>query len=117
MFDIEIRKIQMTYHESIIKSLRKQIKWSKAYIGLCIFNTLSFVYNGFEKSNSISILYFIGCLIWVVLIFLTISNIKNQKIQLKNSIESYNEELKIIDYPKYLKEQRTLKLKKLKKAE
>ena len=111
-FEILQHKYQLTFYESIIKSQKNQIKYNKINIIIFSLNYTSFCFLSFH----VSIFYFIYCSIWAILIFICIKNIKLLRKKLKINIELYYNELKIVDYSKYLKEQRKLKLQKIKKV-
>jgi hypothetical protein len=61
-------------------------------------------------------IFFITTFIWITLIFTTNKKITDKKVSLKEYIKKYDDQLKIVDYPKYLKTQRTQKLNKIKKS-
>lgn len=114
------------YENELLKSYERQvhvtkrsIKWDKIYIGLCSFNVLSFTANVFRYYNNdkwLSLFFLITTFIWITLIFTTNKKITDKKVSLKEYIKKYDDQLKIVDYPKYLKTQRTQKLNKIKKS-
>jgi len=113
---MQIHKTQLSYYESMIKFCHRQILWDKGFIALYLFNEIFLCYNSIKASSfSVSIFYLITFILWIILLSVNIKNLKEHKEKLKKSIVLYNTELKIVDFPKYLKNQRMLKLKKLNK--
>lgn len=107
----------LDHYKSMNKTISRKITWQKWYIGLCVFNAITFTFNAIKYFNNKSFIFLIyGILIfaWIGLSYWTNKTIKKDKISLKNYQNLEIEELKILDYPKYLKTERTKKLKKLK---
>lgn len=117
--DLYYEKELLKSYESQIKSIKKSIKWEKAYIGLCMFNVISFLINAIKHFNDkwwLFLLLFISSLIWVIIIIFTYKSIKIKKNTLTGYLQLHDKQLQVVDYPKYLKTQRTLKLNKIKKS-
>jgi len=100
-----------------IKSVKREIKWKTAYIILVILNILIFSLNILipNTNNLIPIILFsIGTALWIMILYLNIKKLKELKIRKKDKINTYYRTLKEVDYPRFIKEQRIKKLKKLK---
>lgn len=96
---------------------RKKIIWNKWYIVLCIVNFFIWIANSvkYYNENLLYLIYYIFiAIIWLVGAYITTRTIKKDRVHFKNSKIKYDEKLKEIDYPRYIKTQRKDKLKKLK---
>ena len=104
-------------YDDSCKVYAKKIKWNKINIGLYIFNALTFTFNTINNiEHWYSIIYGICVIAWIVGAYFITKTIKSNKVTLKANQDLYDETLKIVDYPRYIKDQRTKKLNKLKKA-
>ena len=108
------------YQESI-KISKRSIKFLKFQI---CFNSLMLLYYStmaisyiFQNKIIIGILWLLLNTFWLSFVIKYIRDLKKEKIQQKYNLKIYYDELKIVDYPKYIKEQRTKKLKMLKKRD
>jgi hypothetical protein len=103
-------------HDDMIKSISRTIKWDKGYIALCSFNSIMFGLAAFKSFTKNESFYFslIASTIWLIVVFITINQIKIKRLELKKNIISRDEELKKLDYKEFIKNQRKIKLKKLK---
>lgn len=118
-YELALHESKLTMYSEIVKTYRSNIKRMKWFIALYIFNSAAYcwittsailsskplwtiIFNSF-----ISVVWFSGA----ILMYYTI---KQRKIGLKENKILYDEELKIVDYTKYIKENRLKKLKKLK---
>ena len=111
--NLEFHKIQLEYYNTYLKIQKKSIRWNIVYAGLCLLNF--FVYIPIKFTNNwLFYFYILVSISWSVIIFITIKSIKTKKLQVKINEKLYEEELKIVDYKQYIKNQRLEKLKKLK---
>lgn len=116
--DLYFEKELLKSYEKQIHITKRGIFWEKAYIGLCIINVISFLANTYKYYNDnkwSSLFFLLSSFMWIILIYFTNKNIKKQKILLTECLQSHDKQLQIVDYPKYLKTQRTKKLNKIKK--
>jgi hypothetical protein len=89
---------------------KKQIKFSIVLFVLYSINICLNLYNLIFTN----ILYILLLFLWTALLFITIKGMKKEKVKLNEYKKLQLEELKIVDYPKYIKEQRRDKLKRIK---
>ena len=115
--ELEYQRDLLQMYDTAIKSSIKKNKWNKIYLLLCLINTALYsfnVYSNILKDKSI-IFPIITLSLWITAAALTyFLNIKRTTKLINENKEFYNNTLKIVDYPKYIKEQRAKKLKKLK---
>lgn len=116
LYDDDDFYILNNYRDWVIR-YKKRIKWTKTYMILCIFNTIIFTIVASQSETTWSIVMnTLSSISWLIIILITLKNLKILKNSLIDSEKNYYEELKRVDYTKYIKEQRTKKLSKIKKA-
>lgn len=117
--DLEFHKNLLVLYDNNIKSYRKRNKWHKIYSYICLLNVIIQSINVYFKiinDKSGVVLGIIAAFLWLIAASVTyFLNIRSTNKLLKENIKLYNEELKIVDYSKFIREERTNKLKKLKK--
>jgi len=117
-FDLEYHKIILDSHYNSIKLYKKSLKYKKLLCVvqvLCIFYYTSFFIIDYNKERYFMFsVYFIVMIAWCAMLYINIKSIKEEKIKIKNHEVLYYDELKIVDYSKYIKDQRSKKLLKLK---
>ncbi len=89
------------------------------YMFVCLLNSSLQSLNCYSNivNNKDYFIQLITAIIWLIAAFVTYFGvIKKNKQIIKQNREYCNEELKIIDYPKWIKTQRTKKLQKIKRV-
>jgi hypothetical protein len=117
--DLDFHKWKLSQYEETIKLTIKKNKWQIVYMFVCLLNSSLQSLNCYSNivNNKYYFIQLIAAIIWLIAAFITYFGvIKKNKQIIKQNREYYNEELKIIDYPKWLKTQRTKKLQKIKKS-
>ena len=116
--DLEYHKSLLDLYDLNIKNYKKRKKWHIIYLFLCLLNAIIQsinIYSNILKDKSI-IFALIATILWLCAASVTyFLNIRSTNKLIKENTELYNEKLKIVDYSKFIKEERTKKLKKLKK--
>lgn len=104
-------------YENSCKLYSKRIKYNKILISLCILLICYYTVRTIMSIYNWNVIFDIILLvIWLINILLNKKQLKNNKIKLKDNQDLYENALKIVDYPKYIKDQRVKKLKQLKKG-
>lgn len=120
-YELEFHQNRLHLYDNIIKDYESGIKRLKFFIIFYIFNTILYCWITSlsilsSKSIWIIITNSVITIIWFSGAMLMLYSIKQRKIALKEHQISYDEELKIVDYPKYIKDDRLKKIKKLKSS-
>jgi hypothetical protein len=117
--DLDFHKWKLSQYEETIKLTIKKNKWQMVYMFVCLLNSSLQSLNCYSNivNNKDYFIQLIAAIIWLIAAFVTYFGvIKKNKQIIKQNREYCNEELKIIDYPKWIKTQRTKKLQKIKKS-
>lgn len=115
----DIENSLLILDEKLLKSSKKSLRISFFLMSLSAFLTVTYSYIciNYYIDNIFNFSFWanLACLfMWIFQFGLNIKTYKNSKINVKNFTKKYYSQLKKVNYPKYIKEQRIKKLKKLK---
>ena len=113
--ELELHKLNAMFLQGSIKILNRSINFYKRYLIFTIFMTLFnfyFIISNLINSKSYTTSV-IATILWLISDMFNLYFLNVQKKKLKKEVLQYDEEQKIIDYPKYIKDQRLKKLKKI----
>lgn len=117
LFMKEYEKTMLGIEEKMIKSAKRGLIISTTLIIGCFILIPLYIYLGFSGISNdeiwIGVFNFVISVIWTFNLFLNIRTRKSSKNNIKKFNDSYYERLKRVDNPRYLKETRSKKLKKL----
>lgn len=109
---IDIDNILLKSLENDVKRAKKNIKWIIFLISFNISFIILYTFLSFVNFSLMNILFVI---LWVIISYTNISTFKSLKKSLFSLENEYYTYLKKVDYPKYIKQQRNKKLKKIKR--
>lgn len=114
--DIDVHKSILIDCNYDLRYIKNKIKYLKIELLTRLWLIMLFTLNVMIQTNIwLLSVFIILTILFIFFSFLTIKNIKKEIISKNKKINEINEQLKIIDYTTFIKEERSKKLMKLKK--
>lgn len=115
----QYQKTILEIQEALLKKVKKSRRLSifLLFVGcfFIIYSTTILIINILSNMDIFTIIFdIILIFIWIFQLFLNSKTLKNNNKLLKSVTNDYYKYLKEFDYPSFIKEQRTKKLKKIK---